>query len=100
MMNIGFWELLSVGVVALLVVGPERMPEFARASGRWLRRLRMSAQNLSRELEREMDLDADEDDNEAQWRKRLAQKPGVYPDLNKKQSGEHEKRSEHEGKQP
>ena len=38
MFDIGFWELTIIGVVALLVIGPERLPRVARTAGLWLGR--------------------------------------------------------------
>ena len=35
MFDIGFWELAIIGIVALLVIGPERMPEMVRTIGQW-----------------------------------------------------------------
>ena len=40
MFDIGFLELVVVGVVALLVVGPERLPKLARTAGLWMGRAR------------------------------------------------------------
>jgi sec-independent protein translocase protein TatB len=36
MFDIGFWELGLIGVVALVVIGPERLPAVARTVGRWV----------------------------------------------------------------
>ena len=36
MFDVGLLELLLVGIVALLVVGPERLPKLARTAGMWL----------------------------------------------------------------
>ncbi len=36
MFDIGFWELSLLALVALLVVGPERLPKLARTAGLWL----------------------------------------------------------------
>ncbi len=36
MFDIGFWELGLIGVVALLVIGPERLPGVARSAGKWI----------------------------------------------------------------
>ncbi len=36
MFDIGFWELSLIAVVALLVIGPERLPGVARTAGRWI----------------------------------------------------------------
>lgn len=58
MFDIGFSELLLIGVVALLVLGPERLPRAARMAGLWMRRLRASWYSVRADLEREL---ADED---------------------------------------
>lgn len=57
MFDIGFTELLLVGIVALLVLGPERLPEAIRSTSRLLHRLRASFNSLQRELEREIGTD-------------------------------------------
>ncbi|MFV2056343.1 MAG: Sec-independent protein translocase protein TatB [Thiohalomonadales bacterium] len=36
MFDIGFWELAIIGVVALLVIGPERLPSVAKSVGTWV----------------------------------------------------------------
>lgn len=38
MFQIGFWELVVVGLVALIVLGPDKLPTIARLAGRWLMR--------------------------------------------------------------
>ena len=48
----GFQELLVIGVVALLVFGPERLPEIARTAGRGLARLRSETQRNVDEFRR------------------------------------------------
>lgn len=54
MFDIGFAELLLIGVVALLVLGPERLPRAARMAGLWMRRARASWYSMRAELEREL----------------------------------------------
>jgi len=56
MFDIGFWELVLVGIVALLVLGPERLPEAARTAGLWVSRARRAVGTLRAEIEREVDL--------------------------------------------
>src|ERR1700754_3614470 len=58
MFDIGFSELLVIAVVALIVLGPERLPKAARFAGLWVRRARAQWNSVKDELER--DLDADE----------------------------------------
>jgi sec-independent protein translocase protein TatB len=57
MFDVGFSELLLVGLVALLVLGPERLPVAARVAGLWLGRLKRSLGNLKAEVEREIGAD-------------------------------------------
>ena len=51
MFDIGFWELVVVAIVALLVVGPDRLPGLARDAGRWTGKLKRFINNTRRELE-------------------------------------------------
>jgi sec-independent protein translocase protein TatB len=53
MFDVGFSELLLCFVVALVVLGPERLPALARALGRWTGQARAYMKNLSAELDRE-----------------------------------------------
>lgn len=61
MFDIGFWELAVLAVVALLVVGPERLPKLVRDGGRWLRAVRRFVTETRYEIERELDVDAGRD---------------------------------------
>ncbi len=54
MFDFGFGELLMAALVALLVLGPERLPGAARTAGRMLRKLRQSWSNVRDEVQREM----------------------------------------------
>ncbi|MES1994135.1 MAG: Sec-independent protein translocase protein TatB [Pseudomonadota bacterium] len=54
MFDIGFWELMLVFVIALVVLGPERLPGAARQAGLWVRRIRGLAHVAQQELEREL----------------------------------------------
>ena len=55
MFDIGFLELVIVGIIALLVLGPERLPVAARHAGRWLGKARRMASQFSREIDRQID---------------------------------------------
>ncbi len=56
MFDIGFTELLLIGVVALIVVGPERLPSVIRTTLGYVRQIKSSFANVRDEVERELDL--------------------------------------------
>ena len=56
MFEVGFSELLLVGIVALLVLGPERLPVAARTLGRGLGQARRAMHALRTQVEREFDM--------------------------------------------
>jgi len=57
MFDIGFWELILIGVVALLVIGPERLPGVARKAGMWLGRGRRFVSQVKADIDREIAAD-------------------------------------------
>lgn len=57
MFDVGFSELLLVALVALLVLGPERLPGAARTAGLWIGRLKRSFAAIKSEVEREIGAD-------------------------------------------
>ncbi|MBP5967081.1 MULTISPECIES: Sec-independent protein translocase protein TatB [Pseudomonas] len=57
MFGISFSELLLVGLIALLVLGPERLPGAARTAGLWVGRLKRSFNAIKQEVEREIGAD-------------------------------------------
>ena len=54
MFDIGFSELFLIAIVALVVLGPERLPKAARFAGLWVRRARAQWYSVKSELEREL----------------------------------------------
>lgn len=54
MFGIDGWELLIVALVAVVVLGPERLPKAARFAGLWVRRARAQWYSVKSELEREL----------------------------------------------
>lgn len=54
MFDFSFGEMLVVGLVALVVLGPERLPKAARFVGLWVRRARAQWYSVKSELEREI----------------------------------------------
>lgn len=57
MFGISFSELLLVALVALLVLGPERLPGAARTAGLWIGRIKRSFNSIKEEVEREIGAD-------------------------------------------
>lgn len=55
--GVGFTEMLLLAVIALIVVGPQRLPKIARTMGRLTRQARGAWQNLQSELQAEIDAD-------------------------------------------
>lgn len=51
MFDIGFWELLVIGVVLLLVMGPERLPEVAKQAAFFIRKARQGVYRLRSEMQ-------------------------------------------------
>lgn len=54
MFDIGFFELLLISVIALLVLGPERLPKAARTVGMAIGKVKRSFNNIQEELERQI----------------------------------------------
>lgn len=54
MFEVGFSELLVVGLVALLVIGPEKLPAVARFAGYWLGKSRRTVAALKAEMQLEL----------------------------------------------
>ncbi len=63
MFEIGFWELVVVGVVALWVLGPSRLPAVARVCAKWFIRAKQTAQNIKNEFDHELQKISDQSNN-------------------------------------
>src|SRR5579875_1811443 len=57
MIELSFSKLLLLAVIALLVLGPEKLPRAARMAGAMLRRLRLGWENVRTEVERELQVE-------------------------------------------
>jgi len=57
MFDIGFTELLLIGIVALIVIGPDRLPGAVRTAGLWVGRIKRSFSAIKSEVEREIGAD-------------------------------------------
>ena len=54
MFDVGFSELVVIGAIALIVLGPKRLPEVARTAGKWMARLRRFVSEVKQDFDREM----------------------------------------------
>jgi len=57
MFDIGFSELMVIAVVALVVIGPERLPRVARTAGHYMGRLQRYVNDVKADINREMELE-------------------------------------------
>ncbi len=56
MFDIGFWEIFLILVLALIVIGPERLPRAARTAGYWVGRARRFVEGVKSDVEQEFDV--------------------------------------------
>ena len=54
MFEVGFSELLMTGLVALIVIGPEKLPKAARVAGLWVARINHSLSTIKAEIRQEL----------------------------------------------
>jgi Tat protein translocase TatB subunit len=59
MSGVGFWELILVFLIGLIVLGPERLPRVASQLGTWLGQARRMTRVMKRQLEEELNLERD-----------------------------------------
>lgn len=57
MFDIGFTEMMIIAVVALVVLGPERLPKVAKQAGEWMGKLRRYVDDVKSDINRQMELD-------------------------------------------
>jgi sec-independent protein translocase protein TatB len=69
MFDIGFWELTTIAVIALLVIGPEKLPGVARTTGKWVGRARRFVGDVKTDIDREL--------KQEELRKALAEDAGL-----------------------
>lgn len=54
MFDFGFWELSLIALIALVVLGPERLPGLARTAGHWIGRARRMIGDVKADIDREI----------------------------------------------
>jgi sec-independent protein translocase protein TatB len=57
MFDIGFWEFALIGIIALVVVGPERMPSIARAAGKYVGKAKRFIAKIQEDVSEELEID-------------------------------------------
>ncbi|BBB24063.1 sec-independent protein translocase protein TatB [Isorropodon fossajaponicum endosymbiont JTNG4] len=57
MFDVGFWEFALIGIIALIIVGPERMPAFARKAGTYVGRAKRFIANTQDDISDELEID-------------------------------------------
>ena len=80
MFDIGFWELLLIAIVSLLVAGPEKLPGLVRDVGRWITELRRYVMQAKYEFEQQLRVDEVRDFTEKV--EKMEQLMDVAPDKN------------------
>lgn len=56
MFDVNVWELSVIGIVALLVFGPDKLPEVARTVGKWVGKARAYVNSVKSDIDREVRL--------------------------------------------
>jgi len=56
MFDVGFWEILLILILALVVIGPERLPGAARTAGLWVGKARRYIEGVKSDVESEFDV--------------------------------------------
>ena len=54
MFDVGFWEMAFIGVIALVVIGPERLPKFAKTAGFWIGKGRRMISDVKSDIKKDM----------------------------------------------
>lgn len=57
MFDVGIWEVALLLVIAMVVVGPDRLPKLATTLGRWTGKIRRMAQTIQRDIDRQIALE-------------------------------------------
>ena len=54
MFDVGFWEICVIGLVSLLVIGPEKLPKVARLTGFWVGKTQSMVRSVKAEIQEEL----------------------------------------------
>ena len=75
MFDMGFLELLMIGIIALIVLGPERLPKAARSVGLWVGKAKQGFNSIKQEIDRELKVQELQQQLEKQKSELLDQNP-------------------------
>jgi sec-independent protein translocase protein TatB len=98
MFEVGFTELLLIGCLALIVLGPERLPKLAQDLGRWVGRARAMARQLREQLDQEVHFQ-EESERRAQGPKPSSPSTAPPPDVDE-YADPHDTRSHQDASNP
>ena len=76
MLDVGFSELLVFGIIALLVLGPEKLPEAARFAAKWYSKFKRAISSVQNDIDRELRL--------SEFREQMQQEMQRIQELEKK----------------
>ncbi len=76
MLDVGFSELLVFGIIALLVLGPEKLPEAARFAAKWYSKFKRAISSVQNDIDRELRL--------SEFREQMQQETSVASQEQKK----------------
>ncbi len=57
MFDVGFWEFALIGIITLIVVGPERMPAIAKTAGRYVGKAKRFVNKIQDDINNEIEVD-------------------------------------------
>ena len=57
MFDIGFWEICLIGIIALIVIGPEKLPRVARVAGMWIGKFRGMVRTVKHDIDEQLRLE-------------------------------------------
>ena len=66
--GLGLWEILFILVLAVIIFGPDKLPEVGRTVGHWLRVLRRTSEELTREFTTQLNVEEESQRGEEEQR--------------------------------
>lgn len=96
MMEVGFWELILLGAIVLLVAGPERLPTIARTVGHWAGRAKAMSRSIKSQFEQELhQMDVRQQQQASSTRSRTDDQPTDAPEADNTDHEQQDKPGQH-----